>query len=207
MIWTRKTVAVAVVALMVLVAGCSDDDDAAADEAGTDETTEPRLEGWNADICLVVARYSHDLAQPVEEFARESVDASGPAERRRLYLDAWDRVGEVNDELEQALEDLPPSGVRHGPPIVVAIRMALTDNREEEAYGVQVANELPDSAYEGSFVAGGSLVNGTEKMRAKVFLALQETAYKLGVEDFDGQCDAFTLLDAEADEDGDDDGS
>ena len=196
MIWRRRlligglTFAV-MVAGAGAAAGCSGDDDA----AGSETTAPPTFDDL---ICLVVARYSHDLAEAAEQFNDDSAAAADPAERRRMYLEAWDRVGEVNDSLETALDELPPAGTVHGPPIRVAITMALADNREEQADGVRIATELPDEAYARRTVSGGSLFNGTEKMRAKVFLALQETAARLGVDTFDGRCDAFTLIDEDS---------
>lgn len=175
---------------MVLVAlvGCSGDDDAAGDAPAQPET-------FDEQMCLSVALYSEGLAEEVNRFQAESRDADGPDDRRRLYLDAWDRIGRVNDDLETALDELDPSAEPYGPPIVDALGVALAANREEEADGRQEADELPDAAFDGITVREGSLFTGTEKMRAKIFHALNETAYRLGADAFTGECGRRPLID------------
>jgi hypothetical protein len=168
-----------VVLVLVGLLACSGDDEAA-------DTTQPA--SFEEQLCLAVALYSEGLAEEVNRFQDESRDAEGPAERRRLYLDAWDRIGRVNDDLEAAIEALDPSVSSYGPPVVDALVTALAANREEEAYGRDEANELPDDAYDGITVPDGSLFTGAEKMRAKMLLALNETAYRLGVDAFMGDC-------------------
>ena len=177
-----------VAAVLVALCACGGDDDAA-------DPTTTRPATFEDQLCLAVALYSEGLAAEVNRFQEESRDADGPADRRALYLDASAGVGRVNEDFEAALADLDPSGAAYGPPIVDALTASVAANRDGEADGQAEAEALPDDAYEGITVPDGSLFTGTEKMRAKVFLALNETAYRLGAEAFTGECGRRPLAD------------
>ena len=158
-------------AVVVLGPGCSG---SGSDTAGPTTTTRPP--SFDEQVCQVTESYAQALTDEVNRFQDESRDAAGPADRRRLYLDAWDRVEQVNDDFEAELADLDTSDEADGDTVVDALSTALAANREEEADGVEEANGLPDDAFDGITVPEGSLFTGTEKMRAKVRHALTDSA-------------------------------
>jgi hypothetical protein len=164
----RRAVALA---LVLALAGCSDGETAAPT---TSSTSEPAT--FDEQVCEAVSGYLQDLSAEVNRFQAESRDAADPAERRRLYLDAWARVAQVNDDLEAAIGAFDPSAEPYGPTVVDALSTALAANRVEEADGVEEATALPDDAFDRLTVPDGSLFTGAEKMRSKVRFALAEVA-------------------------------
>jgi hypothetical protein len=155
--------------LTLALAGCS-----GGETTAPTTSTEPAT--FDEQVCQAVSGYLQDLSAEVNRFQAESREAADPAERRRLYLDAWDRVARVNDELESAIDALDPDAEPYATMVVDALTAALAANRAEAADGVEEAMALRDDAYDRITVPDGSLFTGAEKMRSKVRFALGEVA-------------------------------
>jgi hypothetical protein len=163
-----RAAALATVALAAALLACTGGDDRST------STTTTEAAAFDDQVCSAVSAFLEDLTAEVNRFQSESRDADGTADRRRLYLDAWDRVAQVNEDLAEAVAALDPQAEPFGVDAVDALTAALEANRAEVTDGVEEATALPDDAYDRITVPDGSLFTGAEKMRATVRFALAE---------------------------------
>jgi hypothetical protein len=178
-----RPIAPTVVAIVVaaLLVGC-----------GGDEPEAPQ--SFDDRLCLSVALWSEGLAQVVNDFQAESRDAGSPAERRTLYLEAWDRVDGGIDDLEEDLGDLDEADRPYGPAVIDALSVAIDETRADVDRGREEATSLSDESYERVTVPDGSLFRDTEKVRTRIFHALNETAATEDAEALGGNCGRRPLI-------------
>jgi hypothetical protein len=78
--------------------------------------------------------------------------------------------------------------------VIEALSTALDDTRADIAAGREEATSLPDEAYERVTVPDGSLLRDTEKVRARLFNALNDTAAAEDAEALGGDCGRRPLI-------------
>jgi hypothetical protein len=177
---SRRRSGLALGLALAILLGCADGD--GRDVGGG------RPANFDEQVCRAVAHWAAGIAAAVNGFQAGSRDAEDASDRRLLYLEAWEGVDQANGDLRTDLADLDIEARPYGQAVVDALTAALDASDEEAAAGRAEGEELPDEAYEGLTVPEGSLVTGTEKIRAKVFHALTDVAAAEGVDALRGEC-------------------
>jgi hypothetical protein len=145
-------------------------------------------------LCLGVRVWNDQSVDVVNGFSDHSVAVSVPADRRRLYQAAFDRLDDQIDLLQQRISSLPktPEGApavhRALDELILSMRATVKDGRTE-------ADTLPDSAYAVASVADGRLFTGLEKNQALVYQALSDLAAHYGTDLVPDGCGRRDALD------------
>ncbi len=121
-------------------------------------------------LCPTVRAWADASVEAVNEFGRASPGLD-PAERRTRYEQAFRDQVALDARLAVALDRLAlPDRLR------ARLDLALADVSATVEEGAAEAAALPDAAYRFEAVSEGTLLTGTEKVKAIVFQALSELA-------------------------------
>jgi hypothetical protein len=153
-------------ALVVAAAACSSDGSKPAPT-------------FAAVLCPTVQAWSDQSVGVVNTFSDRSVDASGPAQRRQYYQDAFAGLEQQLDDLSARVDRLPAAPVE-ADTVKASLRDAIADMRAGQKEAASASAALPDASYEVASVTEGRLFTGLEKSQAIVYQTLTDLSEKYG---------------------------
>lgn len=189
-------VALAVAAAGTVPAGaCSDENEngSTGDRFDRSDESAPSTSGpadsFEAVVCPATMRWSSSIVVIANDFADLSRPLDDdPDERRRVYLDTFDRVVEATDELAEAVAAAPSPDSGAADTISDGMVEAAEGAAAELTDAREAAEGLSKADYRFRSVRGGELYMTTEKARAIVFHALGDLAEEHDYPALAGRC-------------------
>ncbi len=180
---TRRRLLAVALALAMAAGACSDDDESGGggDQLGgstvpATATTLP-ADSFDAAVCPATLRWSSSIVVIANDFADLSRPLDDdPGERRRVYLETFDRVAAATDELADVVGSAPAPRGASADAIVEGVVDAVEAASEEVAAARAIAGGLGTADFRFRSVRGGKLYVTTEKARAIVLHALGDLA-------------------------------